>query len=642
VPAAATNLFLGPGTNYFSAGATIDGAAQVGGVDLATQTFIPGNASVADSIDGLGRIDVLDGSAGGSVLTWSNGALGLLSVNIDTNSQLLVRGDVGTSRQLVACVINNSGFCSLLSGGLDLSQGAAISNLSGGTFQVASDGAFSGVSFPFGGVFDNAGTIIKSSGGVTQFGATGSGQAPDFNNSGLVSIGSGQLKLANGESSGTFQIASNTVLWFWGGTHILKPGASFDGPGSVRLLQGLSAPTLLITPMAITKLEVGTNGTLQGAGIAATDDIQLGTLITSDNGLLTNGNFIAQNVQMLDSSMLAGSVLSVSNTLWLGGGIGSSLQLSGSVLNNSGVCQWLALGPVSCGAGAILNNLAGGSLNIQTDAAVVLAKTGPQLLINNSGSFVKNGGSGTSTMMADFNNSGRVEIKTGSLSFAGTLLQSLGSTLVDEGATLGATSFNLQGGNLSGAGTVAAPVNNNGIVAPGTSSPGILTLAPVENYQQSAAGTLLVELGGTTPGTQFDKLEVGGASLNGRLQVSLLNGFVPQPGQQFEILTCTSQTGAFSSLDVQPSGILWVIRYQGTNVTLVVGTEVTLTEPVLSGGIFHMTFSTIPGLSYVVETSDTLHPPTWQIFTTVFGDGSTKTVTDNVTQNQRFYRLMLQ
>jgi outer membrane autotransporter protein len=57
------------------------------------------------------------------------------------------------------------------------------------------------------------------------------------------------------------------------------------------------------------------------------------------------------------------------------------------------------------------------------------------------------------------------------------------------------------------------------------------------NYNQAAAGTLKIKLGGTATG-QFDRLSVtGNVSLGGTLTVTLVNSFTPVPGNSFQIIT---------------------------------------------------------------------------------------------------------
>ena len=69
-------------------------------------------------------------------------------------------------------------------------------------------------------------------------------------------------------------------------------------------------------------------------------------------------------------------------------------------------------------------------------------------------------------------------------------------------------------------------------MAPGL-SPGILDV--VGNYSQTAAGTLAVELNGTTVGTQYDQLNVTGTiALAGTLAVT--SGFTPAEGDGFAIV----------------------------------------------------------------------------------------------------------
>ena len=64
-------------------------------------------------------------------------------------------------------------------------------------------------------------------------------------------------------------------------------------------------------------------------------------------------------------------------------------------------------------------------------------------------------------------------------------------------------------------------------------------------------GKLLIELAGTTAGTQYDQLIVTGAvTLDGTLQVSLINGFNPALGNTFDVLDWGTLSGTFSSLQL--------------------------------------------------------------------------------------------
>jgi hypothetical protein len=147
------------------------------------------------------------------------------------------------------------------------------------------------------------------------------------------------------------------------------------------------------------------------------------------------------------------------------------------------------------------------------------------------------------------------------------------------------------GGNITGFGTITTPNNsarpliNNGhitgssaaqrITLPGyvkgvgtfdnvnvtgTFSPGLSpTILSVGNIAFSPTSTLIMELGGTTPGSGYDQLQSASAiTLSGTLQISLINGFVPAAGQTFDLFDSATLSGAFSSV-VLPTipGISW-------------------------------------------------------------------------------------
>ena len=77
----------------------------------------------------------------------------------------------------------------------------------------------------------------------------------------------------------------------------------------------------------------------------------------------------------------------------------------------------------------------------------------------------------------------------------------------------------------------------------------LLPIVAGQNYQQAASGTLAIDLGGTAPGSQYDQFTVAGsATLNGELALSLVNGFVPTIGTQFDVLNASSVGGTFATV----------------------------------------------------------------------------------------------
>jgi hypothetical protein len=97
-------------------------------------------------------------------------------------------------------------------------------------------------------------------------------------------------------------------------------------------------------------------------------------------------------------------------------------------------------------------------------------------------------------------------------------------------------------------------------------------------------GTLDIEIGGLTAGSEYDQLNHtlagGAAQLGGTLGVSLLNGFMPQAGDMFDILTAAggvSGTFATTILPALAGDLFWNINYGPNSV------ELTVAAPILAG-----------------------------------------------------------
>jgi subtilase-type serine protease len=106
------------------------------------------------------------------------------------------------------------------------------------------------------------------------------------------------------------------------------------------------------------------------------------------------------------------------------------------------------------------------------------------------------------------------------------------------------------GGTLGGTGTIAGNVTNaGGAIKPGD-APGVLTITG--NLTESDASKLEIELGGTTPGTEYSQLIVDGtASLLGSLDLNLVDGFSLASGDTFDIVgTGDGLTNGLTSLSL--------------------------------------------------------------------------------------------
>jgi T5SS/PEP-CTERM-associated repeat protein len=101
-------------------------------------------------------------------------------------------------------------------------------------------------------------------------------------------------------------------------------------------------------------------------------------------------------------------------------------------------------------------------------------------------------------------------------------------------------------GEVRGNGVIDADVENGGLVAPG---PGAGALSINGYYTQKPEGVLEIELGGTN---DYDQLLANPnayiATLDGTLEVKLIDGFTPLVGQTFTIVSAYDVDGMFSTL----------------------------------------------------------------------------------------------
>ena len=162
--------------------------------------------------------------------------------------------------------------------------------------------------------------------------------------------------------------------------------------------------------------------------------------------------------------------------------------------------------------------------------------------------------------------------------------QNAGVTRVGSGSTISAISgattntINISGGSFEGSGTVNANVNSFARTVPGGAlSSGILTITG--DLAMGGGSTTEIDLGGTTAGTQYDRIIEGGTfalTLGGTLSLKFINGFQNsiQAGDTFTIIGSNqSILGMFSNVvggrvtDVDGFGSL-AVNVVGNNVIL--------------------------------------------------------------------------
>jgi hypothetical protein len=154
-----------------------------------------------------------------------------------------------------------------------------------------------------------------------------------------------------------------------------------------------------------------------------------------------------------------------------------------------------------------------------------------------------------------------------SFTSSGTITVPTGRTLTVAGGTF----THATSGLLEGAGTISVGSTTfaaQGTIAPG---PGTGVLGLGGNYAPAATAELEIELGGTTAGTQYDRLAVtGSTTLTGTLTVTLTGGFAPTQGNQFLVISSPSTSGEFATLDLPTlgPGLAWSVAPTASGLLL--------------------------------------------------------------------------
>jgi T5SS/PEP-CTERM-associated repeat protein len=209
------------------------------------------------------------------------------------------------------------------------------------------------------------------------------------------------------------------------------------------------------------------------------------------------------------------------------------------------------------------------------------------------------------------------------------------------GATPG-TLFIGSGGIVSGAGRI------NGGVFVGSggkmiANPGAALFTINGNYQQADGGTLSVQLGGSTMGTQFGGLNVSGnVTLAGNLQLDFVNGFAPHAGDTFQILEYgTNAVGGFGQIQISGLAPGAQFSLQTNSARAFVLTALTNTVSTSMPEMFitrsgsNLVVSWSAALtSFSLQSTPSLSQPGWVNWNTV-----SNSIEFRATNNSRFFRL---
>jgi len=391
------------------------------------------------------------------LLTWTGATIGSVgsSLVLAANGGLAISGTA--NKTFNGGLLINSVAGSWTAGHIYCNNTPVFSNAPAATFDLDADGISfddnGGAPFLF-----NAGTLRKTGGSGT------STVTVSCNNSGTILVNSGTLALTVADSGGEFTAASGGTLAITGNA-TLSGTASIDGPGAFTVAAGT----------------ITNNGAFQ---IQGTSTFSGGAVVLNGGCLVTNGAIIITSgsitfngsgtmapasLSLSVGSLLGNMTIPVSGPfIWSSGTIGSAgstllllanagltvsnsnnKAFNGGVLVNAGAGVW-AGGQIFCNNNSVFSNAASATFDLQADGNSFYANGGNPLAFN-AGTLRKTAGSGTSTFSIPCNNSGTVQVNSGTLAL--TFANSSGEFTVATGATLSANG----NATLSGTASIDGP-----------------------------------------------------------------------------------------------------------------------------------------------------------------------------------------
>jgi hypothetical protein len=480
----------------------------------------------------------------------------------------------GGTTTIAATVTSSTIGSGLLVNGATLTLDAATDRTANGPLQLGGSPSTLNIDSSFDVTAANA-SITGNSNSVINVGPSGSvtvdpgaNQETDFqvpvNDEGTVTTKTGKLALfdgTTGTNSGGYVIGANSTLELEGSAPF--DSASVTGAGTFWDF-GPTATVGSTDTFSPDNVKLGNGGTLTVNGNhSILNWLDGGGGTRNGTGTLTvTGSFAPAVAGTATFSGGTTTVAASAADVSLDAG---GFTLSGATLDLDTPTTWTT-SPIG---------LTGSStLNINStflDSGTQAMGFGPDSTIHvgSTGSLTVDPGSGNSFLSEpQIQNDGTVVISSGTTTSPG-FTQAGGTATVASGAELDGP-VTVTGGSLKGGGTLGGPVSNTGgTLAPG-SSPG--TLTDKGDYMQGPGGTLAEEITGTTPGTQFDRLLVGGAlSLAGKLAIDS-SSFTPASIDTFKIISgASSLLGTFGTLTgATVNGVTYSPRYDADGVTLLV------------------------------------------------------------------------
>ncbi len=545
---------------------------------------------------------VIDVSDNGMPSTLINDGAIINTGTYTNNGALVNNGTITNSNAL-----NNGGSIAIEAMGT-LSTSGTTSNQSTGS--ITNAGTITTLEL---GTFTNAGTITMGTTGTLSTSGTASNQATgSITNSGTVTtlaLGTlnnfGTLNNTNAtftnagtvvnNTNANFEVTDNTSM------HLFRNQATFTNHGTLTLTLASSSSntntgtinntgvfnipfsfpnqgtianhgvftinnTLINDGVFLNTNEF--NGSYEGSGSFANEGITTGHIVIRDFGLLTNtGTIITKRISMyFDSQTFTNEGI----VKIYGGETG--FRFSRKIVNNN-IIEILPDGIAGMSNDTFINN--GTILNKGTLSTIAFGSPVLSTLYNSETGVIDN----RATLVIDVSDNGMPStlINDGAIINTGTYTNN--GALVNNGAFTNNNIFDNSGilnntGTLNNIGVLSGnntshteDFTNAGTLSPGN-SPGTYTFN--NNYLAQTTASLQIELENATT---FDIVTVNGtAAIDGTLEVTLLNNYLPVVGDSFTFLTGNTLTGTFTNtlLPTLTNNRSWTIDYTPTSVALTV------------------------------------------------------------------------
>jgi hypothetical protein len=532
----------------------------------------------------------------------------------------------GTTTVNVSTVFNNSGALDIQSGTLTIQKGASSGSITNGAifspglnYAFTNSTVFSGAGIINGSLSGNNavlngtltasgptmyGTFTLASNSVLNIGASGlSFNGSIFTNQGTVAWTNGTLNgdvspqiynygLWDAQGDNSFsghQTSGNTTFINFGtyrksagsGTNALDGNTIFNNSGALDIRSGTLAIQTGGGSGNITNAAIFS----PGSGYTFTNStVFYGTGIVS--GLLTGNNAIFSGTLTSAGATMSGTLTLATNTVLTIGAAGLTVNGSPSpaFLTNYGTVTWNTGALLGDNGPQIFNY---GLWSVQGNNTFLGKQSSGTTTFNNFGTLRKSIATGTTTLgdFLNFNNTGTVDVQSGTVSFV---------------------------------------VNPN--LAGGTLKFGISSTNSFGNINFQATG----------------------ATLAGTVSANLKNLFSPATNNSFAVLTYGSATGTFTNYNLPNlPGLIWQTNYGSTaftlSVTNIAPSSFTPTAITASGGTFSFSFGTVAGQIYQIQSTTNLAPANWITNLTFQATNSSITFSNLINGSpQLFYRTVLQ